>query len=299
MSIQSNIRSNVSRTYVIMALFVALVVGVGYVMGQALGYGDSFMWIAVLFAVISSFASYYWGDKMVLAMSGARPADRKRDFDFYTVTENLAMADGLPKPKLYVIDDEAMNAFATGRDPQHAVICATTGILERLDRSELEGVIAHEMSHVKNFDTRLMAVVAVLVGTLVYLADIFMRTLWWGGGRRSRDDEGNLGAIFMILGLVLAVISPIMATLIQMAMSRNREYLADASGANLTRYPEGLARALEKLKGDRDVLQSASNATAHLYIVNPFKGKNFGAWFAGLFDTHPPIEDRIKRLRAM
>lgn len=299
MSIQSNIRSNVSRTYVIMALFVALVVGVGYVMGQALGYGDSFMWIAVLFAVISSFASYYWGDKMVLAMSGARPADRKRDFDFYTVTENLAMADGLPKPKLYVIDDEAMNAFATGRDPQHAVICATTGILERLDRSELEGVIAHEMSHVKNFDTRLMAVVAVLVGTLVYLADIFMRTLWWGGGRRSRDDEGNLGAIFMILGLVLAVISPIMATLIQMAMSRNREYLADASGANLTRYPEGLARALEKLKGDRDVLQSATNATAHLYIVNPFKGKNFGAWFAGLFDTHPPIEDRIKRLRAM
>jgi len=299
MSIQSSIRSNITKTYVIITLFIAFVVLIGYVMGQALGYGDSFMWIAVVFAVISSFVSYYWSDKLVLAMSGARPADRKRDFDFFTVTENLSIAAGLPKPRLYVIDDDAMNAFATGRDPQHAVVCATSGILARLDRRELEGVIAHELSHVKNFDTRLMAVVAVLVGTIVYLADIFMRTLWWGGGRRSRDDEGNLGAIMMVVGIVLAIVSPIMATLIQLAMSRNREYLADASGANLTRYPEGLARALEELKDDHDVLQSATNATAHLYIVNPFKGKNFGAWFSGLFDTHPPLDERIKRLRAM
>jgi heat shock protein HtpX len=215
------------------------------------------------------------------------------------VTENLAIAAGLPKPKLYVIDDPAMNAFATGRDPAHAVVCATTGLLDRLDRREIEGVIAHELSHVKNFDTRLMAVVAVLVGTIAFMADMFMRTLWWGGGRRNRDDNGNLGGILMIVGIILAILSPIAATLIQLAVSRKREYLADASGAFLTRYPAGLASALEKLSRDKDVLPSASNATSHLFIVNPFKGKNFGAWFSGLFDTHPPIEERIKILRTM
>ncbi len=298
-TITSQIRGNVTKTYVFMTLFVAFVILVGYVMGNALGYGDSWMFIAVVIAVIASFASYYWGDKMVLAMSGARPADRRRDFDFYTVAENLAIAAGIPEPKLYVIDDPAMNAFATGRDPQHAVVCATSGILERLDRRELEGVIAHELSHIKNFDTRLMAVVAVLVGTIAFLADMFMRTLWWGGARRSRDENGNLQGILMIVGIVLAILSPIIATMIQLAVSRKREYLADASGAYLTRYPEGLASALEKLSKDKDVMPTATNATAHLFIVNPFKGKNFGAWFSGLFDTHPPIAERIKILRAM
>jgi heat shock protein HtpX len=282
-----------------MTLFVAFVVGAAYVMGNALGYGNSWMFIAVLFSVISSFVSYYWGADMVLAMSHARPADRQRDFDFFTVAENLAIAAGIPKPKLYVIDDSAMNAFATGRDPAHAVVCATSGILERLDRRELEGVIAHELSHVKNFDTRLMAVVAVLVGTIAFLADMFMRTLWWGGGRRSRDNDNNLGGILMIVGIILAILSPIIATLIQLAVSRKREYLADASGALLTRYPEGLARALVKISNDKEVLEAATNATAHLFIANPFKGKNFGAWFSGLFDTHPPIAERIKLLRAM
>jgi heat shock protein HtpX len=235
---------------------------------------------------------------MVLAMSGAHPANRQDNFDFYTVAENLAIAAGLPKPKLYIIDDPAMNAFATGRDPQHAVVCATSGILENLNRRELEGVIAHELSHIKNFDTRLMAV--VVVGTVAFMADMFMRTLWWGGGRRnSRDNEGNLGGILMIVGIVLAILSPIIATMIQLAVSRKREYLADASGAYLTRYPEGLASALEKLSQDKDVMPKATNATAHLFIVNPFKGKNFGAWFSGLFDTHPPIAERIKILRAM
>lgn len=299
MSIQSSIRGNITKSYVIMALFIVFVVVVGYVMGQALGYGNSFMWFAVLFAVISSFASYYWGDQMVLAMSGARPADRRTDFDFFTVAENLAIAAGIPKPKLYVIDDTAMNAFATGRDPEHAVVCATSGILSRLDRRELEGVIAHEMSHIKNFDIRLMAVVAVLVGTVVFLADFFMRSLWWGGGRRRDDRDGNLGSILMIAGIVLAILSPIFATIIQLSVSRNREYLADASGALLTRYPAGLASALQKLAKDQEVLEAATNATAHLYITNPFKGKQFGTWFSGLFDTHPPIEERIKRLRAM
>lgn len=282
-----------------MTFFVVFVVLAGYVLGQALGYGNSWMFIAVLFSVLSSLGSYYWGDKLVLAMSHARPADRKQDFDFFTVTENLAIAAGLPKPKLYVIDDTAMNAFATGRDPEHAVVCATTGILARLERRELEGVIAHELSHIKNFDTRLFAVVAILVGTVAFLADMFMRSLWWGGGRRSRNNDNNLGSIFLVVGIVLAIISPVIATLIQLAVSRKREYLADASGANLTRYPEGLASALEKLSKDKEVLEAATNATAHLFITNPFKDKTFGAWFSSMFDTHPPITERIKILRSI
>jgi len=298
MTITSAISANVTKTYVIMALFIALVVLVAYVLGQALGYGNGFMWFAVLLSVFSSFISYYWGDSLILTMSGARPADRKRDFDFFTVAENLAIAAGIPKPRLYVIDDTAMNAFATGRDPKHAVVVATTGILATLERRELEGVIAHELSHIKNFDTRLMAVVAVLVGTIAYMADMFLRTLWWGG-HRNRDEDRGLGSIMMLVGIVLAILSPVVASLIQLAASRNREYLADASAAMLTRYPEGLARALEKLGKDKEVLEAATNATAHLYITNPFKGKEFGAWFANLFNTHPPLPDRIKRLRAM
>jgi len=298
MTITSEIRSNITKTYVFMAGFVAFVVLAAYVMGNALGYGNSWMFIAVLFSVISSFASYYWGADMVLAMSGARPADRKRDFDLFTVTENLAIAAGIPKPKLYVIDDTAMNAFATGRDPQHAVVCATSGLIDRLERRELEGVIAHELSHIKNFDTRLMAVVAILAGTIAFLADMFMRSLWWGG-HRDRDRDNNLGGILLIVGIVLAILSPIVATMIQLAVSRKREFLADASGAYLTRYPEGLARALDKLHKDKEVLEAETNATAHLFITNPFKEKNFGAWFSSLFDTHPPIMERIKILRAM
>lgn len=299
MSINSQISSNITKSYAFMAGFVAFVVFLAYFMGNALGYGNSWLYIAVIFSVISSFVSYYWGDQLVLSMSGARPADRSRDFDFFTVAENLSIAAGIPTPRLYVIDDTAMNAFATGCDPQHAVVCATTGLLSRLERREIEGVVAHEMSHIKNYDTRLMAVVAVLAGTVAYLADMFMRSLWWGGNRRRNDREGNLGGIFMIAGIILALLSPLIATLIQLAISRKREYLADASGANLTRYPEGLARALEKLAGDREVLEAATNATAHLYITNPFKNKDFGAWFSGLFDTHPPINERIKLLRMM
>ncbi len=301
MTIYSQIRANVLRTYFLMATFVTLVILVAYILGRALGYGTSWMWVAVIFSVISSFASYYWGDKIVLSLSGARPADRKRDFDFFTVAENLAIAGGLPKPKLYVIDDSAMNAFATGRDPQHAIVCATTGLLSRLERRELEGVIAHELSHIRNYDTRLMAVVAVLVGTIAFLADMFMRSLWWGGEStsRRRDEDRGWEGVLLVVGIVLALISPLIATLIQLAVSRRREFLADADSAYLTRYPEGLARALEKLGKDKEVLEAASNATAHLYIVNPFKGKEFRAWFAALFDTHPPLGERIKILRSM
>jgi heat shock protein HtpX len=280
-----------------MGAFTALVIVVAYVLGIALGYGTDFLWFAVVLSVASSFASYWWGDKLILAMSGARPAERTRDFDFFTVAENLAIAAGLPKPKLYVIDDTAMNAFATGRDPEHAIVVATTGILSRLERRELEGVIAHELSHIKNFDTRLMAVVAVLVGTLVYLSDLFMRSMWWGGRRRSRNSQG--GEILLLVGIVLAILTPVFAMLMQFAISRRREFLADASGANLTRYPDGLARALAKLSADKEVLEVATNATAHLYITNPFKGKQFHAWFSNMFNTHPPIAERIKRLREM
>ncbi|MEK7577429.1 MAG: M48 family metallopeptidase [Patescibacteria group bacterium] len=299
MTISSQIRSNIAKTYVLMSVFVGLVIAIGYVLGYALGYGSDFVWIATLFAVISSFSSYWWGDKMVLAMSKARPADRKKDFDFFTVAENLSIAAGIPKPSLYVIDDTAMNAFATGRDPEHAVVCATTGLLDQLERRELEGVIAHELSHIKNYDTRLLAVISVLAGTVVFLSDMFMRNLWWGGRRSSRDNDNNSGGIILVIGIVLAILTPVFATLMQLALSRRREFLADASGADLTRYPEGLARALTKLTKDKEVLEAATNATAHLYITNPFKGKAYGAWFANMFNTHPPIEERIKRLRAM
>jgi heat shock protein HtpX len=298
MTIRSQISSNIFRSYLFMAVFTVLVIAIAYVFGQALGYGDSFVGLAVVISVGSSFISYYFGDQVILAMSGARPATRKKDFDLYTVTENLSIAAGLPMPKLYVIEDTAINAFATGRDPKHAVVCATSGLISRLDRRELEGVIAHELSHVQNYDIRLMAIVAVLVGTIVYASDFFMRSLWWGGNRDRDNDRDNNG-IFLVIGIVLAIISPIIASLIQLAISRKREFLADASGALLTRYPEGLARALEKIQGDKEVLEAATNATAHLFIANPFKGKKFGSWFAGLFDTHPPIGERIKTLRSM
>jgi heat shock protein HtpX len=281
-----------------MAGFVVFLVFISYVAGEMLGYGSSFVWTGVLFSLASCFGSYYFGDQIVIAMSGARKADRKKEFDFFTVCENIAIAAGIPKPSLYVIDDSAMNAFATGRDPQHAVVCATRGILERLDRRELEAVVAHEISHIRYYDIRLMAVVAVLAGTIAFVSDMFMRSLWFGGNRRSRDRDDSNG-IFIIFGVVLMIASPFIATIIQLAISRNREFLADAGSAELTRNPDALVRALQKISKDSEVLEAASNATAHLYIANPFKGKSSHAWFASLFDTHPPIEERIRALRKM
>lgn len=297
-SIRSQIDANIWKTYLLMIGFSLFVVIVAYIFGEALGYGPSWIWLGLGFSLLSNLVSYFWGDQIVLSMSGARPATRQHDFDFYTVTENLCIASGLPMPKLYVIEDTAMNAFATGRDPQHAVVCATSGILSRLERSELEGVIGHELSHIKNYDIRLMLMVSVLVGTVAFLADMFLRTLWWGGGRRDRRDREG-GGIFLVLGIILAIITPLLASLIQLAISRRREYLADASGVYLTRNPEGLANALKKLGHDKEVLEAATNATAHLFITNPFKGKDFQAWFSNLFNTHPPIEERIKRLQQM
>lgn len=283
--------SNIHKTYFLIAIFLAFVISVGWVFSQAM-HSSGVLWFAVIFSIIMSIGSYWYSDKMVLAMSNARPVEHDADPELYHIVENLCITAGLPTPKIYIIDDSAPNAFATGRDPQHAVVAVTTGILEKLDRSELEGVLAHELSHVGNRDILLSTVVVVLVGVVALLADYFRNFLWWGG---ERDDENKNGAIFMILAILLSILAPIFATLIQLAISRKREFLADADGALLTRYPEGLASALEKISSDQEPLEAANRATAHLYIVNPFKGSSISK----LFSTHPPIEERIAALRGM
>lgn len=290
--------SNKRRSSLIIGLFVLFVFFLSWFFVQALGYGSEIMLLALFLAVVMSFTGFWWGDKMILAISQARPANRQKDFLFFTVGENLAMTMQIPTPKLYVIDDNAPNAFATGRDPQHAVICATSGLLNKLNRSELEGVIAHELSHIKNFDTRLMCLVAVLLGTVTLLGDWFLRGSRFGN--RDRDNQGNLGAILFMVGIILALLSPLVAQLIQLALSRRREFFADSSAALLTRNPAVLAAALEKLAQDKEPLEAANKATAHLYIVNPLKNRHDGiGWFASLFNTHPPIEQRIKILKEM
>lgn len=299
-SVYKQIEANKLKTWLVMLFFSLFIAMVAFVFGKASGYGLSWAGIALIISGLMTLVSYYYSDKMVLTLSGARPADRVRDFDLFTVAENLSIASGLPKPKIYVISDPAPNAFATGRDPNHAVVCATTGLLEKLNRRQLEGVIGHELSHIQNYDTRLMAIVVVLVGVISILADWFMHSLWFGRGNRdNREERSSFGAVMMVIGIVFAILSPIIATIIQLAISRRREFLADASSALLTRYPEGLAQALEIISSDRNVLKSASNATAHLYIANPFKGKSIATRFSGLFDTHPPASERIKILRSM
>jgi heat shock protein HtpX len=248
--------------------------------------------------VIALFA-YYGGSGAVLAMSGAKQVTKEQDPQLWNVVEELSIASGLPMPKIYLIDDTALNAFATGRDPAHASVAITKGLRDRLERPELQGVLAHEMSHVRNFDTRFSILLAVLVGLLALLADGFRRWLWWGGGRRrsSRGQGGAIMGVVALLALIFALFAPLLGKLIQLAASREREYLADASAVELTRYPEGLASALEKLGKDREVLEVANRATQHLYIVNPFKP--FETRAKGLLSTHPPLDERIRRLRAL
>ena len=298
LNIYEQVDANRRKSALIIVLFIGFIVGTTWVLGNALGYGLSFVGWALIISGIMSFASYYWSDKIILKLSRARPASRSKDFHFYTVTENLALAAGMPKPKLYVIDDTALNAFATGRDPKHAVVVVTTGLLHKLNRTELEGVIAHELSHVRNYDIRLMSIVTILVGIVTLLADFFLRMSLFGGGRRNRRGSSQMTMIFVVAGFILALLSPIIATLIKLAISRRREFLADASGSALTKYPEGLASALEKISADRHPLEAANKATAHLYISNPLKNRRDSiSWFAGLFNTHPPIKERIKALR--
>lgn len=282
---------NIELTWLYLSIFLLVVIGIGYIFAGLYG-NSSILYIAVAFSVITSFASYWWSDKIVLSMSHAEPVDRESNRELYTLVENLAITAGMPLPKIYIIQDEALNAFATGRNPEHGVICFTTGILARLSRVELEGVAAHELSHIKNRDTLVSTVVVILAGFISILADMFQRTLLFGGSRDS--DNRNHGPL-IIVGIVLSLLAPLAAFLIRMAISRKREFLADASGALLTRYPEGLASALEKISADPKPVDTASSATAHLYISNPFKSGSL----MKLFMTHPPVEERLQALRDM
>jgi len=294
------VASNQRKSFLILAAFIAFVIAVVYVISIAFDFGSEFTFIAILLTTATSIGSFWFSDKIVLAISGARPATREEFFDFYTTAENLAMSQRMKTPRLYVIDDTAMNAFATGRDPEHAVICATTGLLARLDRAELEGVVAHELAHVKNNDILLMSVVSVLVGSIALLSDWMIRMTAFGGRRREREGEGQMGMILFVVGIILAILSPIIATLIQLAISRRREFLADASGVAITKNPQGLVRALQKISADKEPLEAANKATAHLYISDPLKNVQGGvSFFAGLFNTHPPVTDRIKALESI
>ena len=291
---------NVRLTWVYLTSFFVFIIIVGWIFSQAFG-NSAILYGAVIFAVVMNFASYWWSDKIVLAISGAVEVDRnnREAKEIYRLVENLCITAGLPVPKIYIIPDPSPNAFATGRNPEHAVIALTTGIVEKLEKRELEGVIAHELSHIGNKDILLGTVLTVLVGFVALLSDFFLRWTWLGGGRRNdRGGDGRLQAIFMLVALVLAILAPIAATLMKMAISRKREFLADADGALLTRFPEGLAEALKKISSDRNVLARANKATAHMYIVNPLRGKA-GKGVASLFMTHPPIEERISRLSDM
>jgi heat shock protein HtpX len=289
---------NKYKSLAIVVGFVVFVVAAAYFMAQGLGYGLDVVGFALIFSGITSFIGYYYSDKIILGLSGAREATRQEFFDFYTVTENICNSQKMLLPKLYVIDDSAMNAFATGRDPEHAVVCATTGLLAKLNRAEIEGVVAHELSHVKNYDIRLMSVVTVLVGLLALLSDWLLRMTFWGRGRRNNREGGQLQLILFVVGLTLALLSPLIAQLIKLAISRKREFLADALGVAMTKNPQGLINALAKLDRDREPLEVANKATAHLYITNPLKNtKGSVHWFAKMFATHPPIEERVTALR--
>jgi len=291
----NQITSNKEKTILLFVVAFAVVAGLGYLLSQVYDNPGIFV-IALVIAIVQAWVSYFYSDKVALSLSGARPADHNSDRDLYHMVENLTMSVGLPMPKLYVIDDPAINAFATGRDPKHAAVAVTRGAMEKLDKSELEGVLAHELSHVQNRDILVMTVVVTLVGVLSIVSNIFLRWSFWGGGR-SRDNENGGNAIMAIFGIIAIILAPIIGSLIQLAISRKREYLADASGALITRYPDGLASALEKIAGDKSQLQTANTATAHMFIANPFK--KAGSWASGLLQTHPPITDRVKRLREM
>lgn len=287
--------SNVTKTFMLMGVFLVLVIALSYGVSW---YFDSpiILYIGAVFAILTSVGSYWYSDKIVLRMTNAHPVTREQAPDLYNVVENLSITAGLPMPRVYIVDDPAPNAFATGRDPEHAVVAATTGLLQILDRTELEGVMAHELAHVGNRDMLVMTVAVVLAGFVAIVADFFSRALRFGGG-----NSRNKSPVFLIVGIIGIILAPIAAKLIQLAISRKREYLADATGALLTRYPEGLASALEKISAHAQPMRKASHATAHLFISDPFqapdKKRSFSERLSGLFQTHPPADDRIRRLR--
>ena len=297
---RDRIAANKRNSLFLIAIFLAFVAVFGYVIGYA-WIGDPVralfgLVLAFVVGTISGLVSYYAGGRIVLAASRAQEVTHDEAPQLFNVVEEMAIAGGLPMPKVYIIKDSAPNAFATGRDPEHASVAVTSGLLEKLNRDELQGVIAHEMSHVGNFDIRYAMLVGILVGTTVLISDFFLRSLWFGGGRR-REGGGQAQIIMIIVAVVLAILAPIFARLLQLSISRQREYLADATAVKFTRNPKGLADALQKISGDREVLEAANRATAHLYIVNPIK--RFEKRATGLFSTHPPIEERIQILRSM
>ena len=293
----NQIDSNKRKTVILISLFIAIILGIGYFLAEFMGYGYGMMGFAVIISLGMTLVSYFKGDKIALASTGAKAIKKEDNPYIYRLVENLCITSGMSIPKIYIINSPALNAFATGRDPEHASIAFTTGIIEKLENEELEGVIAHELSHIKNYDIRVMTIVVVLVGSIALISDMFFRLRFFGmgGGNKKSSGGGQIGAIIIVVGVVLLILSPIIAELIKLAVSRKREYLADASGALLTRYPEGLARALEKISGSKETLPHTSAATAHLFISSPFKKKRV----SGLFSTHPPIEDRVKKLRGM
>lgn len=290
--------TNIRKTWLLFTAFFIIVIGVGWFFAQIYG-NPGILYIAVIFSVLMSFISYWWSDKIVLKMHRAQPVTMENAPELYRIVENLAITAGLPMPKIFIIPEEAPNAFATGRDPKHAVIAVTEGILKILDRSELEGVLAHELSHIGNRDMLIGTVAVVLVGFISILSDMFMRSMFWGGMRRRDNQNNNSAGLFVLLGIVLSILAPIAATLIQLAISRKREFLADASGALLTRYPEGLASALKKISANSFPMRTATNTTAHLWFADPFKGKSAISGLHRLFMTHPPVEERIKALMEM
>ncbi len=293
LNVYEQVDKNKRKSWIIVLGFILFVVSAVWIIGQAFGSGPVVIVFAAVFALFSSLGSYFWGDKLILSLSSAKPANRKDHFNFYTTVENLSIASQMPLPKLYVINSPAMNAFATGRDPKHAVVCATTGLLENLNRSELEAVVAHELSHIKNYDIRLMTIVAILAGMLAIISDWIIRISWF----RGDDQDRSANPILIIGGIVALILAPIAAKLIQLAISRRREFLADVSAVKLTRQPGSLINALKKLGTQKTTLKKASTATAHLYIVNPFKNSRHR--LVGLFSTHPPIEKRIANLEKM
>ncbi len=282
---------NVTKTWILMSSFLIIVIGLGFIFARIYG-NPNILYVFVAFSIIMNIIGYWRSDKIALSIAGAKPATREQYFDLYTVVENLSITAGLPMPKIYVIPDPAPNAFATGRDKNHAVVAVTTGLLAIMNKTELEGVIAHELSHIGNRDMLVSTVAVVLVGFIAIASDMLMRMTFYGS-RRDNDEKG--GGVLILVGIVLSILAPILASLIQLAISRKREYLADASGALLTRYPEGLASALEKIGQYNKPMIRKSTAIAHLYIANPFGSKKF----SNLFSTHPPVEERIKILRGM
>ena len=292
-----NIKKNKRESIFIVFLFVGVISLIIYYVCMALDLGSLSIVIALVFSIISAWSSYYYSDKIILSLSNARPATREENLQLVNILDSLVVAAGLKKaPKLYVIDDSQPNAFATGRNPENAVICVTTGLLDKLEYYELEGVIGHELAHVKNYDILLSAVVTVMVGFVVMISDFFSRSLFWGRSRRRSDSEGKGNAILMLIGLVFLILSPIFGKLMQLAISRKREFLADATSVQFTRNPDGLISALQKISSDPNELQSVNNATAHMYIVNPLRATNKKK-SSSIWSTHPSTEDRINALR--